>query len=1075
MQAPPNAVAATLLLYQNASNKGVAYYDEASLVIEPAIHDFASLNELSRSDGLEIVPVDQALLFKVVQPGQFAEYEFPVTGTGLFDLRLEGISSPLGGQAEVFLDGASIGQMDFFGQGNDVIEFKAALSLSAGLHTIKLVSTGKHTDSGGFDLTLKQLKVFLDLTAQLLQEVNSKLDSGLVLLEAADSKLLPGNAAEDQYLRQQSAELANRIQVMRDIAEQPDIEYEAAKALIIDADALAWEIKRFANFTEVRQARPNGKFGIATSDSMSLVYPIDLPCQCSSAPASLSLAQGEYENIQAVVMPYGESLNNVGAQIAAVTGPDDQPVSQSLLAVTAAPVGSVNVKPSSLYTLPGLVNSPDNYYGWIPDPIRSDLSSVDIPVGTMQSFWLEFYADKQLEPGTYQVAIDFQAEGAEPQTLNVSIKVWPFEIEDRPLLPTSLTTNPLNILDVYGLSNEDQKAQMYEKYVDFLETFKIEPDNIYRSTPPTVEELLALQSKWGLKQFNITYIDPRTFDLAQPATWQPKIDQIIQTIGDAMTEYEAAGLADKAYVYGFDETRDQYFPIVLNILQQLKASFPNLPIMSTIFDDSLGTNTGFADYIDIWVPGVHKINEGVKNAAQQRGDQVYWYIHAGVKQPYPNWFNGYSPSDTRVLLGPLSHKKEVDGFLYYNINRWLGRAPMSDDILSSWDPRTYANADGDGSLYYPGPDGPLASQRIQNFRDGMEDYNLLDLLKSRISDAQGDHVSVDLLSDAQELLNANTVAVSQTNYTKDPVLYRQWRESVAAMIVMLSTDTGEGSSIAAPTNLIVHPVSEARLDLSWTASESEEVVGYKIYRDGVEIGASTTTTFIDNLELMPGTTYTYTVRAHDAEALLSDESNAVQGTTLMATGGMSGRLSGPAQVFLNREFVLKFGIQGLVDGTHEEVKAIDLTIHYDPNLLEWKGVSPLIEGLTIIPQESPTAGTMRILGVKIGDVVNANSDWLELQFKSKSSAGQGQIMVDQITISNPDGDELGLNPASAQVAIMSYDLNGNGSISIGDLAILAAAYGSVAGDSNWNPAADMNVDGVIDLDDLVFLASLLLG
>ncbi|WJH32902.1 DUF4091 domain-containing protein [Paenibacillus sp. CC-CFT747] len=88
-------------------------------------------------------------------------------------------------------------------------------------------------------------------------------------------------------------------------------------------------------------------------------------------------------------------------------------------------------------------------------------------------------------------------------------------------------------------------------------------------------------------------------------------------------------------------------------------------------------------------------------------------------------------------MGPLSHKMKVDGFLYYNITRWLNRGPMNDSILSTWDPRTISDANGDGSLFYPGQDGPLASQRIQNFRDGMEDYNLLNMLRRSIESAAG--------------------------------------------------------------------------------------------------------------------------------------------------------------------------------------------------------------------------------------------------------------------------------------------------------------------------------------------------
>jgi hypothetical protein len=57
------------------------------------------------------------------------------------------------------------------------------------------------------------------------------------------------------------------------------------------------------------------------------------------------------------------------------------------------------------------------------------------------------------------------------------------------------------------------------------------------------------------------------------------------------------------------------------------------------------------------------------------------------------------------------------------------------------------------------------------------------------------------------------------------------------------------------------------------------------------------------------------------------------------------------------------------------------------------------------------------------------------------------------------------------------DLNGDGKIGIGDLAVIAAYYGRNNADSNWNAfkRADLNEDGVIDIKDLRGLAQLILA
>ncbi|MFD0619607.1 discoidin domain-containing protein [Paenibacillus sp. GCM10027629] len=60
---------------------------------------------------------------------------------------------------------------------------------------------------------------------------------------------------------------------------------------------------------------------------------------------------------------------------------------------------------------------------------------------------------------------------------------------------------------------------------------------------------------------------------------------------------------------------------------------------------------------------------------------------------------------------------------------------------------------------------------------------------------------------------------------------------------------------------------------------------------------------------------------------------------------------------------------------------------------------------------------------------------------------------------------------------MLEDLNGDGKISIGDLAIAAQSYGRTSTDSNWNQVkhADLNGDGKIDIVDLTMVASKILN
>ena len=57
---------------------------------------------------------------------------------------------------------------------------------------------------------------------------------------------------------------------------------------------------------------------------------------------------------------------------------------------------------------------------------------------------------------------------------------------------------------------------------------------------------------------------------------------------------------------------------------------------------------------------------------------------------------------------------------------------------------------------------------------------------------------------------------------------------------------------------------------------------------------------------------------------------------------------------------------------------------------------------------------------------------------------------------------------------INADVNGKDGITVGDLAIVAAAYGKQEGQPGWNPKADVNHDGKVDIEDLAIVAKAIL-
>ena len=109
-----------------------------------------------------------------------------------------------------------------------------------------------------------------------------------------------------------------------------------------------------------------------------------------------------------------------------------------------------------------------------------------------------------------------------------------------------------------------------------------------------------------------------------------------------------------------------------------------------------------------------------------------------------------------------------------------------------------------------------------------------------------------------------------------------------------------------PSGLRAVPISSTEIDLSWNpASDPADVTGYDIYRDGVEIAATTAadattspTTYLDSgtagVPLTAATQYTYKVAAY-GPAQTSSQSPSVSATTLPAPLGAPTDLTAKAK------------------------------------------------------------------------------------------------------------------------------------------------------------------------------------
>ena len=104
---------------------------------------------------------------------------------------------------------------------------------------------------------------------------------------------------------------------------------------------------------------------------------------------------------------------------------------------------------------------------------------------------------------------------------------------------------------------------------------------------------------------------------------------------------------------------------------------------------------------------------------------------------------------------------------------------------------------------------------------------------------------------------------------------------VKATLTLKNPTPPDATPPTIPQNITAVTTSESQIDLIWQASDDPEsgISSYNIYRDGINIGQSTTTSF-SNTGLNAGTTYTYKVSAVNGVGLESAKSSPISATTL---------------------------------------------------------------------------------------------------------------------------------------------------------------------------------------------------
>ena len=103
----------------------------------------------------------------------------------------------------------------------------------------------------------------------------------------------------------------------------------------------------------------------------------------------------------------------------------------------------------------------------------------------------------------------------------------------------------------------------------------------------------------------------------------------------------------------------------------------------------------------------------------------------------------------------------------------------------------------------------------------------------------------------------------------------------AAEVAALYTGPPDTTPPTTPGNVQATAVSGTQINVTWAASsDNVGVAGYRVYRNGNQVGSTTTTLTYSDTGLTPSTQYSYTVVAFDAAGNVSSPSSPASATTL---------------------------------------------------------------------------------------------------------------------------------------------------------------------------------------------------
>ncbi len=667
--------------------------------------------------------------------------------------------------AKGWLDGAP--RVDLVKGTNDWTKITADFTAPPGAVQFNLFLIARYTGEAWFD----DIEIRDNLETWSVQRF-SQLHEELTRLQT-HIRALP-EASPTDALRRLAAGIAEAKDLLAQCRELPadgSLPFAARQRFSDEAARLDKLVLQFARTDSLRRSTKDADavgqgdwpFVAGFAPSTMHVFLEDLAFDLEMVDEKTVLAvRGETEAIQLVILAHKDAVRNVRVAVSDLKG--ERGVIPAN-AVVVKPVGFVRTQilaPANPYP------REHNYVGWWPDPLLESFA-FDVKKGETQPVWIEVHVPRELPAGVYRGTIEIAADGETTRNVGFAVQVADVVLPEVWRFKNLLSWHEDWAVKFY---KDRWNDELHEKFFQFLLDRRINVISMYGNEPYATTRNLIRFAKRGQNVLMLASLPPEArVKGSNAASLRQRLDALIPAM-------KQAGMLDRCIVYGWDERGPDWHDEIRYAAQMLRDDYGGMPLMMAGTDAAPGTYgtdsslSGLANII--YCPPMQHYNPALAARARANGNRIWWY---------EVWWIIEDPLVRSRLIPWQSFKVGAEGYLFWCLNRFVGNDqpvfdPDDPKTRMTWNPALDGGYENSTAMYvYPGKDGPISSLRLENFRDGIEDYELLVLGRDMLTDLEKqDDADAEIIRNLRRATSLEDDFVKDhVDYSKDPVLLENHR------------------------------------------------------------------------------------------------------------------------------------------------------------------------------------------------------------------------------------------------------------------------------------------------------------